>query len=370
MTRLLRLGAMTSLALVLPSPTLLAQGPTDFVKPTNPASVRVIGLGGAFVGLVDDSSATILNPAGLSKVPRSLEGLAGVGLADGGRPHGVSLGFRPGRWWAVGLQWAGPAATAAHAVAASSPRAALPSTEANLSDFALGAAATVGSHNEWSAGASFRWSRLSIPGVAPDADGAPSYSAGVLFRPVNPWSPRLGLSYRHKTDWEVTDRDRGVHRIRGVSVVSGGASWYYEPEHWFRLLVSLQPDLVLYSQLNRDQEDAGRARNDVDLRTGVEATFPFDCWIGCGSMIQVRAGLLNSAVLPFSGSIASSQGLGESARRVTSWSVGAAVALRQVLHGRLKFEAAYDWRSDALAFGLGYRFPGAFRAEIVDATRQ
>jgi hypothetical protein len=130
----------------------------------------------------------------------------------------------------------------------------------------------MGGQGEFSAGASVQLRKLSVDAFTPDDDYAASFTLGVLFRPVNPWSPRLGLSYRHKTDWDVTDGDDVSQHVRGVSIVSAGASWYYEPEHWFRLSISLQPDLVLYSQLRGEGPWPVEAHDDVDLRAGAEAT--------------------------------------------------------------------------------------------------
>jgi hypothetical protein len=187
---------------------------------------------------------------------------------------------------------------------------------------------------------------------------------------VNRWSPRIGISYRHRVDWHVKG-PAASRRLRAPSVVSAGVSWYYDPERRLRLLFTLQPDLVLHSQLTPGKGGPEAARKDVDLRSGLEMTFPFGCWTGCGSMVQVRLGVTNSAPLPFAArSIARGEGVGQGAGRTTSWSAGLAVALRQIFHGRLKFEAAWDDRTDTLAFGVGYRFPEAFRAEIVDASRR
>ncbi len=366
MARPLRPAVLAVLALALAATELAAQTTVAFVEPCAPDSVRALGLGGAFIGFSDDSSTTVRNPAGLSSVPRSLEGLVGALDRDYDWRLSGSAGLRPTQRVAVGLQFASPPVGVAHVVGGG-PTDGVLQSRAKVTDLAAGAAFLWGAQREFSAGASVQVRKLSVDEFTPVDEYAGSFTVGVLFRPVIAWSPRLALSYRHGSDWEFSGQNGASYHVRDVPIISAGASWYYEPLHWFRVSFSVQPDLLLYSQLKGTAGDLSDVRNDIDLRAGLEATIPMACWTGCGTMIQLRAGIVNSAALPFAAHPAPASDL---AYRRTTWSLGAAVALDQIFQGRLKLEAAYDERSKTLAFGVGFRYPESFRADIVDITRR
>lgn len=357
---------IASLLLALPS-TASGQEPAAWLAQPASESVRVLGLGGAYVGLADDSSSVILNPAGLTTLPRSLEALGAFGVDyDSNLGLGsLSGAFRPARRLGVGFQYAYTNGLEMQSTGSTSVL-----SSASLQDVAVGAAFTITRPGEFSGGVTLRMSRLSGAHLT-EEPWARSFTAGLLFRPLNPWSPRIGVSYRHRLEWEParTD-DQDPHRILSPSVLSAGVSWYYEPEQRARLLFTLQPDYVFYSDLTSDAPESQQARNEIDLRAGVELTRPFGCWTGCGSMFQIRGAIVNSAPAPFVARATSvGEGVGQGPERRWTWAFGVALGLEPG-YGRFKLEASWDQRSETLAFGLGWRFPQAFRAEIVDDTRR
>ncbi|MCG6926022.1 MAG: hypothetical protein LJF30_12000 [Acidobacteria bacterium] len=358
---------LTAGLLLAPPSSAGAQEATAWLAQPAFQSVRVLGLGGAYAGLADDSSSVVLNPAGLTTLPRSLEALGALGVDYDSSVGlgGASGAFRPERRLGVGFQYSYVDGQEMQSTRATSG---LPS--AGLQDVALGAAVTITGPGEFSAGATLRLTRLSAVHLT-EEPWSRSFTAGVLFRPLNPWSPRIGLSYRHRLEWEAAGaNDPDPHLIVSPSVLSAGVSWYYEPEQRARLLFTLQPDYVRYSDLTRGAPMSAQARNEIDLRAGVELTRPFGCWTGCGSMFQIRGAIVNSAPAPFVVRATSvGEGVGQGPERRWTWAGGVAMGL-DAGYGRFKVEASWDQRSETIAFGVGWRFPQSFRAGIVDDTRR
>lgn len=339
------------------------QPSVDLRLPFAEESVRPTGLGGAFVGLADDPTTISINPAGLVTVPRSFEVLLAPAASKSPRIRLTNLGggFRPCRWAAIGFE-----------LAQKGEAQVWPSTGAGLAADAphysswtgtLGMAASLSNTREFSIGLSYSVDRLVQEGTKED-DWGGGLVAGLLFKPVNPASPRLGISYRQRTDWELR-RGFGPVRIRTPAVLSAGASWFYDPVRALRVALTIQPDFVRYSQLTAGATGDARARDDVDLRFGLEASVPLQCWTGCGSLVQVRLGFVNGAPLPYQPreprrGDATGQGPG----RETSVSFGAAIALRRVGAGRYKLEFGRDGRTGTWLLGLGWRYPQSFRGEI------
>ena len=352
----------------------------DFLMPPRTyAGTRVLGLAGAFAGLADDAGAVRVNPAGMMSIPRSFDVLlVPAGNGRGARPRSLAGALHPTRWIAVGFQWEqtgeGELATNDAVFDTSSDQAFRALT---LSGGAIGAAFVP--NTRWGFGATLDMQRLSFSGSGfgeAQHEWSTSFVGGIYFRPLNPEAPRLGLTYRHKADWRLGDRSTnlsppGPYLVRTPAVVSAGVSWHYEVLKISQATLSLHPDWVLYSQLTAGPPTPQRTRDDLDLRCGLEISLPSQCWTGCGSMTQVRIGIANLSPRPFAAA-RSTRGseAGQGLSRETHLSIGAALALRAIGHGRFKAEAAYDWATRTLAFGLGWRYPESFRAEIENHHRR
>ena len=337
---------------------------TDFLRPAKASGgLRVLALGGAFVGLADDAGTIPANPAGLIAVPRSFEIIVapnGWG-SGGGRPRHAALALHPSPWVAAGAGWQ------------QDVRQSLVPTAASERFDGEGAMAFVGAafsfpDRRFSGGATVEWRRLSYSGDDVSGDDSDwSWSAGLLFRPENREVPRLGVRYSARSEWALGD----ARLVRMPSVLSTGISWHYGVLRLSDLLVSFQTDWVHYADLTRDSTQGRQARNDLDVRLGLELSFPFECFTGCGSMFQIRGGIHNAAPLPFDVRARTpAEDLGQGPPRSNRWAVGAALSLRSVLQGRLKAELTYDRSSRSLGVGFGWRFPEAYRAEIEDLTRR
>jgi len=351
-----------SLVLAALPVALTAEEPDFVLPPSDGGSLRVLALGGAFVGLADDAGTVAANPAGLVAVPRSFEVVAApYGTGPSGRPRHAALALHPSPWVAVGGGWQ-----------QNTPRFLLGTDgtsrlEGQDTMTFLGAGFSF-PDRRFSGGVSGEWRRLSYGTGAERWRGEDfSWTAGVLFRPEQREVPRLGLRYVAQSEWALADG----RLVRRPPVFSTGISWHYRALHISDILVSFQSDWVHYSALTKEAPEDRRARNDLDVRLGLELSFPFQCFTGCGSLIQVRAGIRNAAPHPFDlGSKPSPEAVGQGPARGNTWAMGAALALRSVMQGRLKAEVSYERSARALGFGLGWRFPEAYRAEIEDQTRR
>src|SRR6266536_1909839 len=101
---------------------------------------------------------------------------------------------------------------------------------------------------------------------------------------------------------------------------------------------------------------------DVSVGLGLEISHPLGrCFSGCGGMVQLRAGLANRGRQP-------GGALLEGRRMV--WTTGGALALQQVMTGKLRLEMA--WREETRAFmaGLGLRFPSSYRGDLENHARR
>ena len=335
----------------------------DLRLPFAEESVRPSGLGGAFVGLADDVTAVSINPAGLVTVPRSFEVLFAPAASKDPKLRWANLsgGFRPCRWAALGFEFAQKGEAQIWPATGTDLAADAPHYSSWTGS--LGMAASLSNTREFSIGLTYTVDRLVQTGTTED-DWAYGLVAGLLFKPVNPASPRLGFSYRQHADWEVPGVN-GTVRIRTPAVFSAGASWFYDPVRALRVALTLQPDYVLYSQLTPGATGDARAHDDVDLRFGLEASVPLQCWTGCGSLVQIRFGFLNAAPLPYRvRPLPREAATGEGPGRESSVSFGAAIALGRVGAGRYKLEFSRDGRTGTWLLGLGWRYPQSFRGEI------
>jgi long-subunit fatty acid transport protein len=355
-----RFCLIMGLALAVPGELGHAQeATTAWVAAPGSSNVRMLGLGGAFVGLADDSGSVVLNPAGLTTLPRSLE-ILGDTSADDWSPSGLSAALRPAKRWGFGFQWTHAKRLSLEPTGPTS--LALPPS-ARVNDFALGAAFDLARPGEFSFGTTLRVSHLK-PQHGAESSTAASVTAGFLFRPLNAWSPRIGLSYRHPLKWQGPgDGGVGSYNIRSPEVWSAGASWHYEPWGW-HILFTVQPEYVWYSKLPSGVEGI---QDGFEFRAGTEITKPLGCWTGCGDMLQLRVATIYAGPSPFA---SLPRVAPENADRRWTLAAGAAWGIGGRLHGRLKLEVAWDQRSDSFAFGVGFRFPQAFRGGIVDDSRQ
>jgi hypothetical protein len=343
-------------------PARLAADPPELSVPAaDGGSLRALALGGAFVGVADDAGSVGVNPAGLMMVPRSFDVVAAPWGTTDGRPRHAAFALHPSRWWAVGGGWQQSASQAILGADGSSQLDGFDGTSFLGAAFAF-------PDRRFAGGASGEWRRLSyVDGSTAGHDTAFSWTAGVTFRPDNREAPRIGLRYSAQSEWTLAD---GRHAMR-PPVASAGTSWHYRVLRISDILLSLQSDWVRYSKLTSEAQGAFRARDDLDLRMGLEASFPFECFTGCGTMIQLRAGLHNAAPRPFDlRRPRTPDAVGQGPARETRWAVGAALALGSVLQGRLKAEVTYERSARAFGIGVGWRFPEAYRAEIEDQTRR
>lgn len=339
---------------------------------------RLVGLGGAFVGLADDVSAAASNPSGLLSLPRSLDSwvpLWGTG-EPAYSPAYVGIALHPYKDMAVAVDWARTDHQPVHSVPGGC--ASLAGESGPTFSFSVRAERRI------FVGASLGVSRVTLPDDPATGDRlhdwAPRIVLGMFVRPDGTLPPRVGLTYRRRIDWSTSGEASapgGGPEIRQPSVFSAGVSWHYDLITNARLTFSLQQDFVRYSELNglaALPAEAGRIRDDFDLRAGIELTHPFGCVSGCGGFLQVRAGVLSRGALPYREPGAVSDPQGQGAARNTSWFGGLSLALpaRWAMAGKLKLDAAYSTERDTFLVGLGLRYPESYRADLVAnrATRK
>jgi hypothetical protein len=353
--------SILAVALLSYAPTSLpASEPALHRNPQTGQGTRALALAGAFVALADDESALGLNPAGLVSVPRSLEAqLSGWSSEDQkARPLRFAGAFHPTRRLATGFSLGRLPADEVRSL----PESLAAPVTSTLDEYAFGVAYQP--NRRVSAGATFLWQQLKLPGTAAK-DGAPGFAAGILYRPPQADSPRLALRYTHRTTWQLGEA--GAVSVRSPSVLSAGAAWRYDsPTFIRRVTLSVQPDYVRYSELGAGDAQGTTPRDEIDLRAGIELSLPFGCWTGCGSMVQLRAGLVNASDAAPLAPLARD---GSQRGRETLWALGASLALRR-FHGRVKLDVAYERRLRTFMAGVGWRFPAAYRSDIEDASRR
>jgi hypothetical protein len=187
----------------------------------------------------------------------------------------------------------------------------------------------------------------------------------------------VGISFAPSTTWTL-DRDplepgSGPPlstRIKTPGRVSAGASWSYDFLESSRLLTTYQQDYVLYSDLV-PPVGIDSPHDDWDFSLGAELSLPFGgCALGCGGMVQLRAGVSSRAPIPYAVERIDAVGAsGQGPSRTTDWSAGASVALakignRGVGGGKLRLDAGFDHRTETWMLGVSFRFPEAYRADL------
>ena len=332
---------------------------------------RLYGLAGAFVGLADDASAGRSNPAGLPSLPRSLDGSLANGLGGPSwRPSFASVAFHPFARFAVALDYGRTEREAS----VRRPEARI--TDASTSTSTAGAAFGYRLQRRLSLGFGVDALRLTAYGATAGAgpqrlgtDWRFQWVAGAFFRPDNPDGASFGVTYRHRAEWTPHAGPSATasleDRIQTPSVFSAGVSWHYDLFQSSRVLFTVQPDVIRYSDLG----GSPRPHYDLDLRGGIELSRGFDCLTGCGSMVQARVGLLNRAPVPYASGAGGALAAGQGPGRATSWTLGGSLAHRVMMSGRLKLELAYRRDTQTFIFGVGYRYNEAYRADVQDHRR-
>jgi len=153
-------------------------------------------------------------------------------------------------------------------------------------------------------------------------------------------------------------------------VLSTGVSWHYDLIRNARMTFSLQQDFVRYSELNGLLPGGtGRIHDDRDFRAGVEVSMPFGCASGCGTMLQLRGGLVNRAPVPFDALDPTLVVGNQGTRRPTSWFAGASFAPSKPFAGKARLDLGYNWEKKSVLFGVGLRYPESYRADLLGHHR-
>jgi long-subunit fatty acid transport protein len=294
-------------------------------------SPRAAGLGGAVVGLADDSSAALLNPAGMTTLTKSELGAAVVSVARGettahqdvfgswAGPGFIGGAGRLGARLAIGgylSQSRGGTLGLTSAFEAPPGTTYSGSVESEIID--SGAAVAWQARPRLNVGVRLTATHLKLSavyrqsssGIATVESGAAAGhtrvtgSLGVLYARES-W--RLGLVVHpgasYTVDRTANDLRRGdpidpgsEYEIRAPGVMSGGGAWQLSP----RFLVVGQLDYVRYSEIAGAlvvrPGAAARPASEYELedgiegRFGVEASWPFRSWA-----LQLRGGLVNLA---------------------------------------------------------------------------
>src|SRR5262245_20124519 len=246
---------------------------------------RPAGMGGAFVGLADDTKAAVVNPAGLILIP-----LTEVGLSSGER-------------WAAAATGRPTIRIAGYLTRDDQDAPALGSSVPEG-----GIAAGVRPLRRLSLGVGVAWSRLSLDS-SPDApvaalggeDTHVRVTVGMLVGLVDTSrralpALRLGVSFQPGFDWSIPSAPPpgaapGSVGVRRPSLLSAGLAWR-PSDRW---TVGLQGDLVRYREvMDSLRRNAGGAAEDwslpdaVEPRLGLEFSAPL--WCGCG-VVKLRGGV-------------------------------------------------------------------------------
>jgi hypothetical protein len=337
--------------------------------PTEVATARSVGLGGALVGLGGDASSFVANPASLIAVPRSLDAVAGGGNHGA---YGFGFALHPYRTLALGLLF--PTTDRRVELVSPTPDGVGLLRPVDGRWAALGLAWTP-LDRRLSIGASAELAHLRI--VGSDGESARqswvNASFGMYVQPDGPDGTRLGVAYRIGADRTFgvaasTLREGAAdtrYRVRRPDVLSIGASWRYG---WLRnthVTFTVQPDVVFYGKVLGSE-----AGNELDVRAAMEVSFPRgDCVSGCGGMWQLRAGLVSRSAIP---TLVPTLDDGyDPGRRSTVLAAGGSFTDERLLSGKIKLDVGYTRSCDSqgehcntLVAGISYRFPTAFRGDL------
>lgn len=345
-----------------PSPDrdIVLLGPDESFGP------RVSGLAGAGVALADDANAILTNPAGLVTVPRAIDAGLGVGHQwQGAERAGASswlaptfagVAVHPAKTVAFGIGFWAVRRTTTPAAGSSSPSVTL------VDKFPLGIATALGRYAAVGVTARFTQLRVGNRGVPTDQaplgdDTSVTLRAGLLLLP----SPqvRAGFTYQQAQRWHVDGGTGPGVGARMPEVFSLGIGWRADFANSTRLLVSSQADLL------RDKLSSAPARTQdrAEWRLGAELSMPFQCYAGCGSMWQVRAGAHYQTPAPPGTDL----GGGTLDRRShLNWALGGSLALRAVSRGRLRLDVMGGRSAGrpVIQMGLAIRYSESFRSDL------
>jgi hypothetical protein len=313
---------------------------------------RPAGMGGAFVGLADDTKAAVVNPAGLILIP-----ITEVGLSSGDR-------------WAAAATGRPMVRLAGYVTREEQDAPVLGS-----SVLEGGLAAGVRPLRRLSLGVGVAWSRLSLESTT-DAPGAAlggedthvRVTVGMLVGLVDTSRAlpalRLGVSYQPGFDWSIPSAPPPGATparvdVRRPSLLSAGLAWR-PSDRW---TVGLQGDLVRYREvMDSLRRNAGDAANDwslpdaVEPRLGLEFSAPL--WCGCG-VVKLRAGVhyRSSGVLRYGGTDPALLSAFEGDGWETVATMGGSFFAEYFGHAlRLDIDARNVFDGPEVSFGLVFRF--------------
>jgi hypothetical protein len=314
---------------------------------------RPAGLGGAFVGLADDTKAAVVNPAGLTLIP-----LTEVALSSGERWAAASAGRRL-------IRLAGYL-TRSDAQA--------PALDSLVSEGGL--AAGFQPIRRASLGVAVAWSRLSLEAPSPSTGTPPStedtqarFTAGVLLDLLDRTGKRLpalrlGLSYQPGFDWSLRlppspGAAPAPIDVRRPTRVAAGLA-YRPSDRW---TLAAQGDLIRYREvvdtLHRNSETAAedwKLPDVVEPRVGVEFSAPL--WCGCG-VVRLRGGLnyRSAGSLRYAGADAMLAQAFDHDAWETAASLGGSFFAEHFGHAlRIDVDSRDLFQGPDLSFGLVFRF--------------
>lgn len=293
---------------------------------------RAAGLAGAFVAVADDSSATVLNPAGIMLLPKTELAATMAASASGTiSPIGDRQDSRtdPGFIGGAGLI-AKRLAIGAYLNRAHHDHVVLDSAIPALAEetgFLDVAVTDAGAALAWQpmrrvyVGGRLNVRHLSLEGlwssppiVQPQfrsqaiqvglnagADRL-TVDAGVLVQLTD--ALRFGLAHRQGASWEVNrlatnptlklPLDSRPTQFRSPSAFSSGLAWHVNPQ----VMLTAQVDYVLYGQLQSslDIRHGAFARDDYQLRNAFEARMGVELSRRLGAVsLQLRGGIYSQA---------------------------------------------------------------------------
>ncbi len=314
---------------------------------------RPAGLGGAFVGLADDTKAAAVNPAGLTLIP-----LTEVALSSGERWAAASVGRRLIRLAAYLTR------TAAQA----------PALDSSVQEGGL--AAGIQPFRRASLGVAVAWSRLSLEAPSPSTGRLPStedtqarFTAGMLLDLLDRTGRRLpalrlGLSYEPGFDWSLRlppspEAAPSPIDVRRPTRLAAGLA-YRPSDRW---TLAAQGDLIRYREVvDTLHRNSGTLAEDwrlpdvVEPRVGVEFSAPL--WCGCG-VVRLRGGLhyRSSGSLRYAGANAALAQAFDHDPWETAGSLGGSFSTEYSGHAlRIDVDSRNVLDGPDLSFGLVFRF--------------
>lgn len=359
-----------------------------------PTAPRGLGLGGAMVGLADDGSAGVSNPAGLATLPRVGEIQLGYQLeSKGDLPNGdfaisrrkaatpVDLALRPSPWLGVSYQWV--TLSAASSIALRDPPYG-GTLKTSINGPGLGVGVRVSPFLTIGLALNALSLHIDEGSYTRDVESGKDLSVRFAGKDETALLGTLGalgtvgeMSYGLAWRWgggvgglrsAVDPRTRQVvddgtsFEIRAPSVLSAGLAWRPELRRAQTFLVTAQVDyLTLGAWRPTAVPGVGfgssdyRMRGGLEYRAGTEITIP--AW---GARFQVRGGWYRQqgTTPEYLGSDPAERRRFPGAGARNLWSVGGSIGWSTLF----RFSVAYSGRdpSGLLVVGLAIRYPGLF----------